>query len=124
MRLSAIFNLAEKIYKEKKVIPWTEAIEEALAKQGQCEPVAAIGSCFQLLYCRNDWSENLKVGDKLYTAPKPNAQQETLAWICEDELPADYPYDAMYPYSKVDVVRMFPVFGPASCISRSTEGEA
>jgi hypothetical protein len=40
IRLSAIFNLAEEIYKEKKVIPWTEAIEEALAKQERGEPVA------------------------------------------------------------------------------------
>lgn len=38
--------------------------------------------------------------------------QEPLAWIHEDELPEGYPYDAMFPYSKVDVVRMFPVFGP------------
>lgn len=30
LRLSAIFNLAEKIRKEKKYMPWTEAIEEAL----------------------------------------------------------------------------------------------
>lgn len=29
-------------------------------------------------------------------------------WINEDELPDDYPYDAMYPLSKVDIVRMFP----------------
>lgn len=42
-----------------------------------------------------------------------NAQpSESLAWINEDELPANYPYDAMYPHSRVDVVRMFPVFGP------------
>lgn len=29
-------------------------------------------------------------------------------WIYEDELPDDYPYDAMFPYSKVDGVRLFP----------------
>lgn len=29
-------------------------------------------------------------------------------WIYEDELPEDYPYDAMFPYSRVDGVRLFP----------------
>jgi len=29
-------------------------------------------------------------------------------WLFEDELPDDYPYDAMFPYSIVDGVRMFP----------------
>ncbi|QWY83676.1 hypothetical protein [Rhizobium phage RHph_X2_26] len=29
-------------------------------------------------------------------------------WIYEDELPPGYPYDAMFPFSKVDGVRMFP----------------
>ncbi|TCL06849.1 hypothetical protein [Sodalis ligni] len=37
---------------------------------------------------------------------------EPLGWIHEDELPEKYPYDAMFPYSKVNFVRMFPVFGP------------
>lgn len=38
--------------------------------------------------------------------------ENILAWINEDELPENYPYDAMFPYSKVDFVRMFPVYGP------------
>jgi hypothetical protein len=42
--------------------------KEALAQPEQ-EPVAVIGSDFQLLYCRNDWSKGLKVGDCLYTTP-------------------------------------------------------
>lgn len=37
-----------------------------------------------------------------------------VGWIFEDELPKNYPYDAMCPHSKVDVVRMFPVFAPSS----------
>ncbi len=37
---------------------------------------------------------------------------EPVAWMYEDELPASYPYNLMYPYSKVDGVRMFPVFAP------------
>ena len=40
------------------------------------------------------------------------APAEVLGWIYEDELPEHYPYDAMFPHSKVDTVRMFPVFGP------------
>ena len=39
-----------------------------------------------------------------------------IGWTYEDELPENYPYDAMFPHSKVDGVRMFPVFAP------STEG--
>jgi hypothetical protein len=37
-------------------------------------------------------------------------QSEPVAWMHEDELPESYPYDLMYPHSKVDGVRMFPVF--------------
>lgn len=48
----------------------------------------------------------------LYAAPQPFAVQEPVAWINEDELPESYPYDRMFPYSKVDIVRMFPVYGP------------
>jgi len=38
-----------------------------------------------------------------------------IAWIYEDTLPEQYPYDDMYPHSRViDGVRMFPVFGPSA----------
>lgn len=37
---------------------------------------------------------------------------EPVAWLYEDELPDNYPYEAMFPYSKVDGVRMFPVYVP------------
>ncbi|WP_137136578.1 hypothetical protein [Rhizobium sp. FKY42] len=43
---------------------------------------------------------------------KLKAQPHIAGWIFEDELPESYPYDAMYPYSKVDGVRLFPVFAP------------
>ena len=43
----------------------------------------------------------------LEAALKPG---EPVAWMHEDELPESYPYDLMYPHSKVDGVRMFPVF--------------
>ena len=38
---------------------------------------------------------------------------EIVAWLYEDSLPPEYPYDAMFQYSRVDGVRMFPVFAPA-----------
>src|SRR5690606_22519383 len=37
---------------------------------------------------------------------------EPVAWMYEDEIPDNYPYDAMFPYSKVEGVRMFPVYAP------------
>jgi hypothetical protein len=37
---------------------------------------------------------------------------EVLAWLHEDELPSGFPYDELFPYSKVDGVRMFPVYSP------------
>jgi len=43
--------------------------------QPEQEPVAVIGSGFQLLWCREDWAKGLKVGDTLYTSP-PQPQQE------------------------------------------------
>jgi hypothetical protein len=52
--------------------------------------------------------------------PRFTAQTGALTvagWIHEDELPEGYPYDAMFPHSKVDVVRMFPVYAPAQAVS-------
>ncbi|PPE61907.1 hypothetical protein F157LOC_00741 [Pectobacterium brasiliense] len=40
------------------------------------------------------------------------AAEKPVAWIHEDELPEGYPYDAMFSFSKVDIVRMFPIYGP------------
>ena len=39
-------------------------------------------------------------------------RDEPVGWIFDDDLPDNYPYDAMYPYSIVDGVRMFPVYAP------------
>lgn len=44
-----------------------------------------------------------------------------LAWIHEDQLSDGYPYDAMFPHSKVDGVRMFPVFAPATPAGKGGE---
>jgi len=40
------------------------------------------------------------------------AAENPVAWIHEDELPGNYPYDQMFPFSKVDIVRIFPVYAP------------
>lgn len=43
----------------------------------------------------------------------PPIASEPHGWLYEDALPSNYPYDAMYPHSRViDGVRMFPVYGP------------
>jgi len=52
-----------------------ELLERALEAETQIaaaekrEPVAVIGPVFQLLYCRENWSEGLKVGMNLYATP-------------------------------------------------------
>ncbi len=48
------------------------------------------------------------------TAALAQSETQPVAWIYEDELPNGYPYDAMFPYSKVDGVRMFPVYAPGA----------
>ena len=40
--------------------------------------------------------------------------KQPVAWVYEDELPSGYPYDLMFPFSKVDGVRLFPIFAPVS----------
>ncbi|VWB08473.1 hypothetical protein [Burkholderia lata] len=49
------------------------ALEEVWMEEVCGEPVAVIDSAFQLLYCRENWSEGLKVGTPLYalTRSKP-----------------------------------------------------
>lgn len=47
------------------------------------------------------------------TAAKPNA--EAVAWVPEDELPeslSSEAYGALYPHSRVDGIRWFPIFAP------------
>lgn len=48
----------------------------------------------------------------LFTHAMPKS--EPLAWIYEDELPSNYPYNEMFEHSKVDGVRMFPVYAPST----------
>jgi hypothetical protein len=59
---------------------------QAIAEAEKQEPVAVIGSGFQLLWCRQDWSKGLKVGDCLYTHPQPKQEQgEPVAWFREED---------------------------------------
>lgn len=39
-------------------------------------------------------------------------EENVVGWIYEDELPSGYPYDTMFQHSKVDGVRLFPIFAP------------
>jgi hypothetical protein len=55
--------------------------------------------------------EHLDALDDLRTA-LAEPEQEPVAWMYEDELPSGYPYDLMFQHSKMDGVRLFPVFGP------------
>lgn len=50
---------------------------------------------------------------------------EVVAWVYEDTLPKEYPYNDMFQFSAVrDGVRMFPVFAPqAAAVPMTTEGE-
>ena len=51
-------------------------------------------------------------------APQASAAPtDPLCWVSEDELPDSMTtgaYNALYPHSRVDMVRMFPIFGPAA----------
>jgi hypothetical protein len=50
------------------------------------EPVAVIGSGFQLLYCREDWAKGLKIGDTLCLCTPPAAQRPWIGLTDEDKL--------------------------------------
>lgn len=50
--------------------------QQEAAQPSSAEPVAVIGSNFQLLYCRKDWSKGLKVGGLLYATPTAAAVQD------------------------------------------------
>lgn len=47
------------------------AASPAIPQGNGGEPVAVIGAAYQVLWCRQDWSKGLKVGDKLYAATQP-----------------------------------------------------
>jgi len=58
----------------------------------------------------------LQVGrsiDEIRTFLAAEPEAEPVAWIPEDELPERYPYNFMFQYSKVDIIRWFPIYGPS-----------
>jgi hypothetical protein len=68
-----------------------------------------------LLNCPSDISDEMFESIRSLKAAlaEPVPVQEPVAWMYEDALPKEYPYDAMWPHSAVrDGVRMFPVFAP------------
>jgi hypothetical protein len=51
---------------------------------------------------------------------------EPLAWVPEDELPASLPseaYSALFPHSKVDFIRLFPIYGPSLSVDEVPTNE-
>lgn len=56
------------------------------------------------------------------SSPVPASAVKIVGWVHEDELPQGYPYDAMFPHSRVDGVRMFPVFAPVPAPPAEAEG--
>ena len=66
----------------------------------------------------DEWKGYSPIKDKVLKACKealeqpPQEQCEPVAWIYEDELPKNYPYELMFQHSKIDTVRMFPVYAP------------
>lgn len=70
-----------------------------------------LSECKALLEGKNPpfWATDFHPAQPVQPA---GAQVEVVGWIFEDDLSDEYPYDALFPYSKVDVVRMFPVFAP------------
>lgn len=76
--LSCCYAYSESAIKKRTdaITSLTEAIETG--QQAQQEPVAIIGSGFQLLWARHDWSKDLKVGDKLYAFPQLVTWQKPL----------------------------------------------
>ena len=67
---------------------------------------------------RNEALEADAATERAYFAIKAKLSaieaQEPVAWVYEDELPSGYPYDLMFPFSKVDGVRLFPIFAPVA----------
>lgn len=51
-------------------------------------------------------------------------KSEPIAWIFEDDLPESYPYDTMFEFSKVDGVRLFPVYAPSPAFTDAAQSAA
>lgn len=110
-------------------IPGWKWMRHPTWNDGEPTPVQMVEADGVLYYCPFDadlavdlkWEDRDPAWEEIHPAP---AAPEILGWIHEDELPSKYPYDAMFPYSRVDIVRMFPVFGPAAPAQPQEQAEA
>ncbi len=83
--------------------------------------IARWGDTYQNAHVRCRW-EGFQAGRASLAAsagsePVVQAGAAVLCWVNEDELPeglTQEAYSALFPHSKVAVVRMFPVFGPTA----------
>lgn len=104
------------VYKGKTMTPQTkQALEMSIEAIETCHAFIINAGFYEPLF-----------GYKAINACKEALQSEAseaVAWIYEDELPSNYPYDLMFPYSKVDTVRMFPVFLPNTLLAQSEASE-
>lgn len=76
----------------------------------ETDPIERLRFYCSLAMSGQDWIDVEPFFDALIADRKRRG--EPVAWLYEDELPDNYPYEAMFPYSKVDGVRMFPVNAP------------
>jgi hypothetical protein len=54
---------------------------------------------------------------RIISALIPPPLPHVVGWIYEDELPEGYPYDEMYPFSRVDGVRLFPAITDVAALT-------
>lgn len=62
------------------------------------------------------YAKNLEAENRVLRKALTGAQ-EPLCWVPEDELPKSLTsnaYDALFPYSRVDFIRQFPIYGPCA----------
>lgn len=96
------------------------AIAEAATRAGITDASKHSFSGPQLLMLLDDMADMI---ERAQAAPAAVALPEVLCWVPEDELPestTSEAYDALFPYSRVDVIRLFPVFGPSAPTTQAT----
>lgn len=77
-----------------------------------------LGAACSAIEKKRDAPKVLEALRKITMTPAPEGAggeavgAQIVGWVHEDQLPDGYPYDAMFAHSKVDGVRMFPVFAP------------
>lgn len=59
---------------------------------------------------KENWKERAWTAEEKLAEIEKAGRKLSLEWVYEDELPDGYPYEEMFQFSKVDIVRMFPIF--------------